>query len=303
MQKPQRAHMHPHEEDSNRRLRKFFLLSSSISFIVILSLSGTGIFLAFKNYIHNEAESSAVRISEALLEQGRLDLIHRDAQGNARLGLEPENFQKFDRRLRETLRALDVPKIKIFTAEKTILYSTERAIIGRLDSENKKLEQALEGKIYSQFETEGEFWDLEDEQRFDVDIVETYIPISDENGRMIGAYEIYLDVSRYQHDVIHFVIFSLAIITAVLAVIFLIIYAQLRKATGIIHCKTEQIKVLSGLLPICSFCKKIRDEDGNWEMLEEYISFHSESEFSHSFCPECVAKHYPELGLSEKNYT
>ena len=125
MQTPHHAHMHTHEEDPNRRLRRFFLLSSSISFIVILTLSGIGIYLAFKNYIHNEAESSAVRISEALLEQGRSDLIHRDAQGNAQLRLDQKNFQEFDHRLRETLRALDVPKIKIFSSEKTILYSTE----------------------------------------------------------------------------------------------------------------------------------------------------------------------------------
>ncbi|HCL81166.1 MAG TPA: hypothetical protein DHW81_02735, partial [Nitrospiraceae bacterium] len=54
------------------------------------------------------------------------------------------------------------------------------------------------------------------------------------------------------------------------------------------------VKALSGLLPICASCKKIRDDQGYWNHLESYISAHSEAEFSHSICPECVKKLYPE---------
>ncbi len=57
----------------------------------------------------------------------------------------------------------------------------------------------------------------------------------------------------------------------------------------------EQIKVLKGLLPICASCKKIRDDEGYWIQIESYIKEHSEVEFSHSLCPECVQKLYPEL--------
>jgi PAS domain S-box-containing protein len=55
----------------------------------------------------------------------------------------------------------------------------------------------------------------------------------------------------------------------------------------------SQVKTLSGLLPICSFCKKIRDDRGYWNQLETFISQHSEALFSHSVCPECLKKHYP----------
>lgn len=57
----------------------------------------------------------------------------------------------------------------------------------------------------------------------------------------------------------------------------------------------NQLQTLQGILPICSFCKKIRnDEEGSWQRLEEYIQNHSEAEFSHSLCPQCMTKHYPE---------
>jgi sigma-B regulation protein RsbU (phosphoserine phosphatase) len=55
-----------------------------------------------------------------------------------------------------------------------------------------------------------------------------------------------------------------------------------------------QVKLLSGFLPICSSCKKIRDDKGYWKQIESYIRDHSEVEFSHSICPECAKKLYPE---------
>jgi hypothetical protein len=57
----------------------------------------------------------------------------------------------------------------------------------------------------------------------------------------------------------------------------------------------EDIRVLQGLLPICASCKKIRNDKGYWIQIESYIRDHSEAEFSHGICPECIEKLYPEL--------
>lgn len=57
----------------------------------------------------------------------------------------------------------------------------------------------------------------------------------------------------------------------------------------------EEIKTLSGLLPICASCHKIRDDKGYWNQLEKYISFHTEVKFSHGFCPDCAARLRAEL--------
>jgi hypothetical protein len=56
-----------------------------------------------------------------------------------------------------------------------------------------------------------------------------------------------------------------------------------------------EVKTLSGLLPICASCKSIRDDQGYWQQIEAYIRDHSEAEFSHSVCPECARKLYPEI--------
>jgi hypothetical protein len=56
-----------------------------------------------------------------------------------------------------------------------------------------------------------------------------------------------------------------------------------------------EVKTLSGLLPICSSCKKIRDDEGYWQQIEEYIRDHSEADFTHGICNDCVKELYPEF--------
>lgn len=56
----------------------------------------------------------------------------------------------------------------------------------------------------------------------------------------------------------------------------------------------SEIKTLNGIIPICSHCKKIRDDKGYWNQIEKYISEHSDAQFSHGICDKCVEKYYSE---------
>ena len=62
----------------------------------------------------------------------------------------------------------------------------------------------------------------------------------------------------------------------------------------------EEVTLLEGILPICSFCKKIRDEKSEWQPIEKYISERSPADFSHGLCPECLQKHYGNLFKNDK---
>lgn len=70
-------------------------------------------------------------------------------------------------------------------------------------------------------------------------------------------------------------------------------YTKMQKALS-------KVKMLSGLLPICASCKKIRDDTGYWEQIEAYVSAHSEAEFSHGLCPDCMDKIYHQYKLKKK---
>ncbi len=62
----------------------------------------------------------------------------------------------------------------------------------------------------------------------------------------------------------------------------------------------DEVKQLRGFLPICASCKNIRDDQGYWTQIELYIRDHSEAEFTHSICPDCATKLYPDFNLSEE---
>jgi len=59
----------------------------------------------------------------------------------------------------------------------------------------------------------------------------------------------------------------------------------------------KEIKTLRGILPICSFCKKVRDDKGSWEQLDVYVHKYSEANLSHGICPDCIKEHYPDIDI------
>ena len=62
----------------------------------------------------------------------------------------------------------------------------------------------------------------------------------------------------------------------------------------------HEIETLRGILPICASCKNIRDDNGYWQQIESYLSSHTQAEFTHSICPECTRKLYPELEVDNE---
>jgi CheY-like chemotaxis protein len=69
--------------------------------------------------------------------------------------------------------------------------------------------------------------------------------------------------------------------------------AELRRSNEELQRALKEVKVLRGLIPICASCKKIRNDGGFWQQLEEYLGEHSEAEFSHGLCQPCIKKLYP----------
>lgn len=71
---------------------------------------------------------------------------------------------------------------------------------------------------------------------------------------------------------------------------------EVRRAADALAAATANVKVLSGLLPICSGCKQIRNDQGYWQRVEHYIGQHSEATFTHGLCPDCTKKYFPDPG-------
>jgi len=70
---------------------------------------------------------------------------------------------------------------------------------------------------------------------------------------------------------------------------------DLKKKNDELERALSEIKTLRGIIPICSYCKKMRDDEGYWNQVENYIQKHSEADFSHGICPECVKIYFPDF--------
>lgn len=72
--------------------------------------------------------------------------------------------------------------------------------------------------------------------------------------------------------------------------------AELQKKVAELSEALAEVKKLSGMLPICCGCKKIRDDKNYWHQVENYVADHSQAKFTHGYCPECAGKYFPSLG-------
>ncbi len=141
------------------------------------------------------------------------------------------------------------------------------------------LKKITQGQRILNYETQR--W-RRDGRRINVSL--TVSPIRDGSGAIVGASSIARDITekkRIEQERENLI-------------------AELRAALA-------KVKTLSSLLPICSHCKKIRNDESYWQQLESYICQHSGTQFSHGICPECLKKYYPEFlkdkpsGLSDSH--
>jgi K+-sensing histidine kinase KdpD len=116
----------------------------------------------------------------------------------------------------------------------------------------------------------------------------------------VGAFDWYFDQTPHVLDVTFGNIVRLIVFVS-LSVMIALLDRQRRRATGDLATSNralrkalDEIKTLRGLLPICSYCKRIQTGPETWVEVENYIRKHSEAEFSHGVCPDCLRKFFPD---------
>ena len=211
-------------------LLRLFVAIALVSIMVITSLAGYGFHRVLQRYVISNAEEDAISVSSALLAQERGQLTASQADGSSRVAVSADDMPRLDRQLRRFLTPFNIVKIKIYSADTRIVYSTESKLIGQFDRENPRLARALFGDFDSKLETKEEVKDLANELKFNVDVVETYIPIRD-NGKVIGSFEVYIDVTKYREQSRKAAALSMAILAAILVIVFGVSFLLIRRGT------------------------------------------------------------------------
>ncbi|GAW68041.1 diguanylate cyclase [Geoanaerobacter pelophilus] len=211
-------------------LLRLFVVIALVSTFVIISVAGLVFVEVLQRHVIRNAEEDAIKVSSALLATERRRLTARQPDGSLKVVVAPADLPEMDRHFRRFLSPFDIVKIKIYSADSRIVYSTEPALIGKVDSHNSRLDHALDGLFDSKLERKEEVKDLASESKFNVDVVETYIPIWD-NGRVIGSFEVYVDVTKYRDDTANTAALALGAVAGILVIVFGISYFLIRRGT------------------------------------------------------------------------
>jgi diguanylate cyclase (GGDEF)-like protein len=206
---------------------------AAISAAMILAFTGFGVWSVVSHYLIRFAENSSVNISHALSSIERDNFFTAIPEGQRRVVAEipPERLEELDARIRQFLKAFDILKIKVYTRDMRIIYSTDRAIIGERDPDNRRLSNALSGRNDAKLVRKDRVQDLANESQLDVDVVETYVPIYNDGGEVIGSFEVYIDVSRYRGEIQQIVSIAIIVIAAITLFVYGIAFIFLRKIT------------------------------------------------------------------------
>jgi signal transduction histidine kinase len=181
---------------SGYKLFRHFYLFSTVSIIVILFVAGLGLRHILRNLIVLEAEDDAIHFSTVTRDYEIRQYIGQHySKNDPFLTIPPAELPEVDRQMRVLIAQFHIVKIKIYNAEPRVIYSTDPTIIGKLDPNNASLSKALAGTPVSKHECRDEVWDLDDEKRINVEIVETYVPVYGTDGKTIGSFEIYKDIT------------------------------------------------------------------------------------------------------------
>ena len=256
---------------------------------------------AFTDFIAKNKELSLIRVASQMASE----LISADSKLTK--DTLPNDFPTEVERFRKTF---DLWKVKVYSPAGEKVYPSSPEDIGYLKkSEDFFHDIVTDGKARTLvWKKDRKYFDGENGEKI---LIETYVPIMSADN-VVGIFEIYSDItnsivnldklrSRYHAQLVIITVF-------LLLTILLSFYRAHRRITERVRIQEEKeklireleealskVKKLSGFLPICASCKKIRDDKGYWNQIEEYIRIHSEAEFSHGICPECSKKLYPKF--------
>ncbi|WP_026842584.1 GGDEF domain-containing protein [Citrifermentans bremense] len=211
-------------------LLRLFVVIALISTVVIISVTGLVFVEVLQHHVIRNSEEDAINVSSALLATERGRLTTRQPDGSLKVAVAAAGLPEMDRHFRKFLAPFDIVKIKIYAADSRIVYSTEASLLGKVDNQNVRLNHALKGLCDSKLERKEEMKDLASELKFNVDVVETYIPIWD-NGQVIGSFEIYIDVTKYREDTSNTAVLALGALAGILVVVFGISFFLIRRGT------------------------------------------------------------------------
>lgn len=215
---------------------------ATVAILVVVISSCFGFYQVFSGFVIKSAKEDTMHLCQVLIEEQRGYIFSELPDRPVELGLHGSELLPFDSRLRHALAPFNIIKVKIYNPAKQIVYCTDAKLIGKSDINNKALSRALTGVIDSKMVTKDRASDLADEQLRDVDVVETYVPIVAPDNRVIGCFEVYMNMTGYRAQIRHGVLLVTTFLVLVMIGVFGVSYVLMRGGTRQLKAAQAQLE-------------------------------------------------------------
>lgn len=227
------------------RLIRTLIVTAIVSMVVIVVVSSFCFYRIFSGFVITSAENDSIRLSRVMIDQQTPLLFDAASSHSVELAIHDVDIPILDRNLRHFLRPFGIIKIKVYDRHKRIIYCTETKLIGKMDENNVRLKNALAGNVDAKLETKDKVHDLAEEQLLNVDVVETYVPITSDSGSILGCFEVYVNVTQYREKVRYGVMVMTVLLSLVLAGVFGFSYLLIRRAASQLNQAHEKLEAMA----------------------------------------------------------
>ncbi len=213
-------------------LLKLLVRVAIVSIVTAVFMSSYGFYRVFSAFVIKNSEVASVQLCRVLIDEQRDMMFVKTPGKPVELGLNGTETLQFDSRLRHFLAPFNIIKVKIYNSEKRIVYSTDPVLIGKVDEKNLRLNNSLSGEVDAKLVTRDKASDLADESLRDVDVVETYVPIFAPDNRVLGSFELYMNITGYREQIRRGAALVTSLLALILGGVFGFSYLLIRGGTG-----------------------------------------------------------------------
>lgn len=234
------------DKSNDHYLLNLFTALLAASALTIMLVVGVAIYSIYSSAMIRNAEAAAISVVSLIMTAEERHLLIDDPFGQPMVAVQKEDMDRLDFQMRRYLKPFSMHKVKLYTPDKKIIYSTDAGLIGKIDKANEVLGSVLRsGKASSELERKKEFAELGGGRISNASIVEAYSPIFDASHRVIGVFEVYVDITKTRNEIFHVLLLTMAVLGAVLFVCLFSLYRPMKRGTLSLITAHRELKELA----------------------------------------------------------
>lgn len=228
-------------KDNPHYLLNLFTVLLLASAMIIMLGVGVAIDRIYSSAMVKNAQASAISVVNLLMNTELDNLIKPGPNGQLILSVDPSDMPRLNMQMHRHLKPFSMHKIKMYTPDKKIIYSTDASLIGKIDKDNQILDHVItSGQAFSELQRKKVFVDLGGGKIEDASIVEAYAPTFDANHQLLGVFEVYVDITTTRKEIVHVLTLTMVALAIVLSVCLFSLYVPMKRGTlGLIKVHQE----------------------------------------------------------------